>query len=110
MLTKLSIEALDRAGRDWEMVFTGPSSHSVAGAVAAGLGVSVMAERVVPPELTVWRDPPLPALPDIVCAIYLREGDDRELLEDLADALAAVIRSRPGRAASREPAADRQAG
>jgi DNA-binding transcriptional LysR family regulator len=108
VLTKLSIEALDRAGRDWEMVFRGPSSFSIAGAVAAGLGVSVMAERVVPPELTVWRDPPLPALPDIICAIYLREGDDRELLEVLAEAFAAAIRSRPGRSA-RESVADRQA-
>ena len=110
VLTKLSIEALDRAGRDWEMVFTAASSVSVAGAVAAGLGVSVMVERLVPPELTIWRDPPLPSLPEIVCAIYLREGEDRELLEELADALAAVIRSRPGRRAVREPGVGRQAG
>jgi DNA-binding transcriptional LysR family regulator len=110
VLTKLPIEALDRSGRDWEVVFTGPSSFSVAGAVAAGLGVSVMVERLVPPDLIVWRDPPLPPLPEIVCAIYLREGEDRALLEDLAQALAAVIRSRPGRTGAREPAVDRQAG
>jgi DNA-binding transcriptional LysR family regulator len=108
VLTKISIEALDRAGRDWDMVFTAASSASVVGAVAAGLGFSVMVERLVPPELTVSRDPPLPALPEIVCAVYVREGDDRELLENLADALAAVIRSRPGRIA-RESVADRQA-
>lgn len=110
VLTKLSIEALDRAGRDWEMVFTGPSNVSVAGAVAAGLGVSVMVERLVPPELTVWRDPPLPPLPEIVCAIYLREGGNRELLEELAKAFATVIRSRTGRSGAREPIVDRQAG
>jgi DNA-binding transcriptional LysR family regulator len=110
VLTKLAIEALDRAGRDWEMVFTGASSVSVAGAVTAGLGVSVMVERLVPPELTVWRDPPLPSLPEIVYAIYLREGADRELLEDFAEAFARVIRSRSGRAAPREPVAGRQAG
>jgi hypothetical protein len=69
-----------------------------------------MVERVVPPELTVWRDPPLPPLPDIVCAIYLREGEDRALLEDLAEAFATVIRSRPGRTTGREPVVDRQAG
>jgi DNA-binding transcriptional LysR family regulator len=110
VLTKLPIEALDRAGRDWEVVFTGPSSFSVAGAVAAGLGISVLAERLVPPELIVWRDPPLPPLPEIVCSIYLREGEGRELLEDLAQALAMVIRSRPGPASARQPVADRQAG
>jgi DNA-binding transcriptional LysR family regulator len=107
LLTKLSIEALDRAGRDWEMVFAGPTNAIVAGAVAAGLGVAVMVERLVPPELTVWRDPPLPRLPDIACAIYLREGEDRALLEGLADALAAVVRARHGRPASREPLAGR---
>ncbi|HEV2954616.1 MAG TPA: LysR family transcriptional regulator [Xanthobacteraceae bacterium] len=110
VLTKLSVEALDRAGRDWEMVFRGASSASVAAAVAAGLGVSVMVERLVPAELIVWRDPPLPPLPEITCSIYLREGDDRELLEDLAQALAAAIRARPGRGATREPVVDRQAG
>ena len=108
VLSKISIEALDRAGRDWEMVFTAASSASVAGAVAAGLGFSVMVERLVPPELTISRDSPLPALPEIVCAVYVREGDDRELLENLADALAAVMRSRPGRPV-RESVADRQA-
>ena len=103
------LHALNRAGRDWEMVFTAASSISVAGAVAAGLGVSAMIERVVPPEVTVWRDAPLPPLPDVVCAIYLREGDNRELLEDLAEAFVTVIRSRPGRTVSRETMADRQA-
>ncbi|HXW25711.1 MAG TPA: LysR family transcriptional regulator [Xanthobacteraceae bacterium] len=92
LLTKLSIEALDRAGRDWEMVFTAASSVSVAAAVAAGLGVSAMIERLVPAQLTIWRDPPLPPLPDITCGIYLREGEDRGLLEELAEALAAAIR------------------
>jgi DNA-binding transcriptional LysR family regulator len=110
VLTKLSIEALDRAGQDWEMVFTGASSVSVAGAVAAGLGVSAMLERLVPPELTVWHDPPLPPLPEVACGIYLREGPDRGLLEELAEALAAVIRPRPARTAPLESVADRQAG
>ena len=110
VLTKLAIAALDRAGRAWEMVFTGASSASVAGAVAAGLGVSVMVERLVPPELIVWRDSTLPALPEIVCAIYLREAEDRERLESLAQALAGTIRARSARTATRGPVADRQAG
>lgn len=110
VLTKLSTEALDRAGRDWEMVFTAPSSGSVAGAVSAGLGVSAMIERLVPPELIIWRDPPLPPLPEMVCTIYLREGEDRELLENLAEALSRAMRARPGRTAARESLADRQAG
>jgi DNA-binding transcriptional LysR family regulator len=110
VLTKLQIEALDRAGRDWEMVFTGPSSLSVAGAVAAGLGVSAMVERLVPPELAIWRDAPLPPLPEIACGIYLREGHDHGMLEALAEALAKVVRPPPARHASRGPIAGRQAG
>jgi hypothetical protein len=69
-----------------------------------------MVERLVPPELIVWRDPPLPALPEIVCAIYLREAENRELLEDLAQVLAGTIHARSGRTAPRGPVADRQAG
>jgi DNA-binding transcriptional LysR family regulator len=108
VLTKLSIEALDLAGRDWEMVFTGPSRASVEKAVSAGLGVSAMFERLVPPELIAWRDPPLPPLPETVCSVYLREGDDREMLENLAEALSRGMRARQGRTASREAVADRQ--
>jgi len=110
VLTKRAVGALDRAGRDWEMVFTAPSSGSVAGAVSAGLGVSPMIERLVPPDLIVWRDPPLPALSEIVCTIYLRDGEDHELLESLAQALSEAMRTWPGRKGSREPMADRQAG
>jgi len=110
VLTKLAVKALDLAGRDWERVFTGPSSASVAGAVSAGLGISAMIERLVPPELIVWRDPPLPALPELFCTVYLREGEDRELVENLAQALSEALRGWPGRMGSHEPMADRQAG
>jgi DNA-binding transcriptional LysR family regulator len=109
-LTKVAVEALDLAGRDWELAFTGPTSASVVGAVAAGLGVSAMIERLVPPELIVWRDPPLPPLPELVCTVYLREGEDRELVADLAQALSEAMRARPGRMGPREPMAGRQAG
>jgi DNA-binding transcriptional LysR family regulator len=108
LLTRLSIQALDQAGRDWDMVFTGASSVSVAAAVAAGLGISATIERLVPAELAVWHDPPLPALPDIECGIYLREGHDHPLLEELAEALAAVIR--PPAAAPLGSVSERQAG
>jgi DNA-binding transcriptional LysR family regulator len=110
VLTKLAIEALDLAGREWELVFTAPSSASVAGAVSAGLGVSAMIERLVPSELIAWRDPLLPPLPEIVCTVYLREGEDRELVENLAEALSGTMRAWPGRMGSREPMADRHAG
>jgi DNA-binding transcriptional LysR family regulator len=110
VLTKLSIEALERGGHEWELVFMAPSSVSVAAAVAAGLGISAMIERMVPADLTVWDDPPLPPLPDVDCGIYLRESHDRRLLEELAEALAAVIRPPASRTTALESVSDRQAG
>jgi DNA-binding transcriptional LysR family regulator len=110
VMTKLAVEALERAGLEWEVVFTGPSSVSVAGAVAAGLGVAAMAERLIPSEVTAWHDPPLPALPEVACGIYLREGEDRGLLEELAEALAVIIRPHPARTAPHDSMPDRQAG
>ena len=35
----------------------------------------------------------LPKLPDVVCSIYVREGGDREALEQLADALAEILQA-----------------
>jgi len=44
-------------------------------------------------SLTVWEDAPLPELPQLYCGIYLREGsNNRAALEELADAIAAVLR------------------
>jgi len=110
LLTRLSIQALEQAGRDWEMVFAGTSSVSVAAAVSAGLGISAMIERLVPADLAVWYDAPLPPLPDIECGIYLREGHDRPLLEELAEALAAVIRPSAATTVPLGPMSERQAG
>jgi DNA-binding transcriptional LysR family regulator len=110
LLTKLSIQALDQAGRDWDMAFTGASSVSVTAAVAAGLGISAMIERLVPAELAVWRDAPLPPLPNIDCGIYLREGHDHPLLEELAQALAAAIRPPAAITAPLGSVSERQAG
>jgi DNA-binding transcriptional LysR family regulator len=110
LLTRLSIQALEQAGHDWEMVFAGTSSVSVAAAVSAGLGISAAIERLVPADLAVWHDAPLPPLPDIACGIYLREGHDRPLLEELADALAAVIRPAVATTVQLGSTSERQAG
>jgi DNA-binding transcriptional LysR family regulator len=92
ILSRLAIQTLDRVDRDWELVFNATSSVSVTAAVAAGLGISALVERFVPANLAIWSDPPLPALADIQCGIYLGDGRDRHLLEQLADAIADVIR------------------
>jgi DNA-binding transcriptional LysR family regulator len=96
----LAITALRKAGLEWEDVFIGPSLLSLAGAVAAGLGVMVLARRRIDPfallvcdcASLVWDDTPLPKLDNVHCGIYLREGSNRDVLEQLADSIAEVLR------------------
>ncbi len=88
----LAVTALKNAGLEWEDVFTGPSLLSLSGAVAAGLGIMVLARRRVSPfGLLAWDDGPLPKLENIHCGIYIREGGG-DALEQLADSLAEVLR------------------
>ncbi len=95
----LAVTALKNAGLEWEDVFVGPSLLSISGAVAAGLGVMVLARRRVDPcgllnwdeAPLVWGDVPLPKLDHIHCGIYLREGRNRDALEQLADLIAQVL-------------------
>jgi DNA-binding transcriptional LysR family regulator len=95
----LAVTALKKAGLEWEDVFVGPSLLSISGAVAAGLGVMVLARRRVDPSgLLTWDDTPLvfddvplPKLDHIYCGIYLREGHNRDALEQLADLIAQIL-------------------
>lgn len=89
----LAVSALKNAGMEWEDTFTGPSLLSLAGAVLAGLGVMVLSRRRVPAVgLIPWEDGPLPKVQDMYCGIYIREGGDRDALEQLADQVAQVLR------------------
>lgn len=88
----LAVTALKNAGLEWEDVFIGPSLLSLSGAVAAGLGVMVLARRRVDPfGLLPWDDGPLPQLDNIYCGIYVREGGS-DALDQLADQIAEVLR------------------
>jgi len=93
-LHRLAIAALEKAGRSYQIVFTAPTLGEVATAVAAGIGVMALARsRLASTELLVCEDRSLPKLPDIVCSVYVREGGDREALEQLADALAEILQA-----------------
>ena len=97
---RLAVTALKEAGLDWEVVFTGPSIASLAGAVAAGLGVMAIARRVATDlGMMIWEDAPLPKLPDLYRGIFVREGGARAAYEQLADEIAATLNApRPARA------------
>jgi DNA-binding transcriptional LysR family regulator len=85
---RLAVMALHRAGLDCNFVFTSHSLVSQVAAVAAGFGVMVMPRgRAVRNNLTIWEDSPLPKLPQLYGAIFVREGEDRTAIEELADHL-----------------------
>jgi DNA-binding transcriptional LysR family regulator len=88
---RLASSTLNRAGLDYEIVFTGTGIVSLAAAVSAGLGYLVLARRVVPAELAIC-DGALPHLPDLICGVYLRDGPESEVLGRVADEMASLIR------------------
>jgi DNA-binding transcriptional LysR family regulator len=89
---RLAVQTLRAAGRDWEDVFTAPSMHSLQSAVAAGLGVMpITRRRAALSGMTVWEDAPLPKLAGLFAAIYVREGGEQAVYEELADEIAKLI-------------------
>jgi DNA-binding transcriptional LysR family regulator len=88
-----AVNALHRVGRECDFVFTSRSIASLEAAVLAGLGVMVLPHsRVAQTTLSVWEDPPLPELSQLYCGIFLRQGGNRAVLEELADEVATVSR------------------
>ena len=86
------VKALEKAGLDWEVVYTGPSMMSLSSAVVAGLGVMGMVRRRANDHgLVIWEDCPLPELPDLYGGIYIREGGARTAYEQRADEVADVL-------------------
>ena len=75
---RVAVAALSQAGRRCDFVFTSASLTSLAAAVSAGFGVLVMPRgRALRNNLYIWDDPPLPALPQLFCGIYVRDGEAR---------------------------------
>ena len=85
---RLATGALLQAGRDYDIVFTSANVASQMTAVAAGLGVTAMASRAVPPALVRCDDAALPPLPHIYCGVYCRGDADPALIGRIADAIA----------------------
>ena len=89
---RIAVQALKKAGLDWEDVFTGPSMISLSSAIVAGLGVMpIIRRRAGDNGMMVWEDPPLPKLPDLYSGIYIREGGARAAYEQLADEIVETL-------------------
>lgn len=103
---RLAVNALSRVGRASDLVFTAPTISSLAAAVGAGMGTMVLSRcRVRLPDMMIWEDPPLPKLPDLNWGLYVREGAEHGLLDEIADATAALVISRVTAAAAGREAA-----
>jgi DNA-binding transcriptional LysR family regulator len=93
IMYRIATSTLRQAGRDFQIVFSAFASGALTAAVAAGLGISVLARSEVPPDVEIWHDPPLPAPSDLYCGIYLREGVECRMLEQLADCIFADMQA-----------------
>jgi DNA-binding transcriptional LysR family regulator len=92
MYYRLAVKTLREAGIEFEHVFMGPSMHSLANAVTAGLGIMPFTRRRARAMgLTIWEDAPLPKPGSVYSSIFVRESGAREIYEQLADEMAAVI-------------------
>jgi DNA-binding transcriptional LysR family regulator len=93
---RAAVATLHRARLDCNFVFTSQSNASLLAAVAAGFGVmAVPRGRAIRNNLVIWEDSPLPKLPELYCALVVREGGDRTAIEELADYLEDQIRVEP---------------
>ncbi len=93
---RAAVASLHRAGLDCNFVFTSQSNAGLLAAVAAGFGVmAVPRGRAIRNNLVIWEDSPLPKLPELYCALVVREGGDRTAIEELADYLEDQIRVEP---------------
>ncbi len=69
-------------------MFTSRSLASLAAAVEAGFGVMVVPRgRAIKAALRIWDDAPLPKLPELYVGIFVREGGNRQAVDDFADQL-----------------------
>jgi DNA-binding transcriptional LysR family regulator len=89
---RIGVLALEKVGRVAELVFRATNAEALRSAVAAGLGVMVVPRRRIPANLVEWTDGPLPPLPRVFCGIFVREGAGSEMLDQLADHFAEILR------------------
>lgn len=97
---QVAVAALQKAGLNWEVVFSSPNVGSLRAAIAAGFGVMPTGRRVAKGTgMTVWENAPLPKLPNLYSGIYVREGGEQTIYERLADDIAEGLYSHAERPA-----------
>ncbi len=93
LFTRLALSALREAGLTAELVLVSSSVASLGAAIAAGLGFMALPRgRAVIPGTVIWDGAPLPKLPDVFCAVHVRDGADADDRQRVAEAIVRVLR------------------
>jgi DNA-binding transcriptional LysR family regulator len=71
-----SINALEKSGRSWRLVFCSPSYAGTVAAVKAGMGITVMPHTMIPKELEAISTPILPELNDMHVSLLKHKADN----------------------------------
>ena len=77
-----ALQALEKAGLRWRIVFISPSYAGIIAAVNAGMGITTLPRTMMSDTLEVMQDDFLPDLPDIHVSL-LKQTDKNECLQSL---------------------------
>jgi DNA-binding transcriptional LysR family regulator len=89
---RIAASTLNKAGRACELIFRATNAQALISATAAGCGIMAMPRRRVPRELEILDDGTLPPLPEVYCGMFLREEAELDMLEQVADRIADMLR------------------
>lgn len=82
----LSIDALERVGRPWRLVYSSASLASILASVRAGLAITAVSRSTVLPGMVILTEEEgFPALPDIEVAIISKQPLDKPLTRCLSE-------------------------
>lgn len=81
-----ALQALEKAGISWRIVFISPSYAGIIAAVNAGMGITTLPRVMIPECLEVIQDDFLPSLPDIHVSL-LKQTENSECLQSLEEFL-----------------------
>jgi DNA-binding transcriptional LysR family regulator len=85
------IRTLSRRGIHYNIVFNRPDYHAKLAAVKAGIGLSAIPQRIVPPDLVTAREYYLPDLPPIKSLLCARLGLETEKAASLIKQLSLLF-------------------
>lgn len=90
------LTALQREGRDFEIVYSSPSISGIEAAVSTGFGITVLADRLASGKLRkLGAEQELPQLADVVVGIYLNEKLNSSVAQGFAARIADLFEIQP---------------